>query len=141
MRGFSLELLSATGQRRMDGVVSFVGEDASGSFGILAGHVRSMTSLLFGLARFRCASEEWQYLAVPGGLLYFVDNHLQICCRRFLVDSDYERISTLLQQQLLSEEQALREMKESLRRMEESVLKRLWDISRPAGGGYMGGAP
>ena len=141
MREFSLELLSASEQRRIDGVVSFVGEDVSGSFGILTGHVRSMTSLLFGLARFRCANEEWQYLAVPGGLLYFVDNHLRVCCRRFLVDSDYERISTLLRQQLLSEEQALREMKQSLRRMEESVLKRLWDISRPGSGGHMGGVP
>jgi len=139
---FTLELLSATAQRNIDGVVSFVGEDASGSFGLLPGHVRSMTALLFGLARFRLNEESgevgqggegtdgWQYLAVPGGLLYFVDNHLQICCRRFLVDTDFERISTLLQRQLLVEEQQLHAMKESLRRMEESILRRLWDVTR-----------
>lgn len=141
MREFRLELLSATERRCFDGVVSFVGEDASGSFGILAGHARSMTSLLFGLARFCRAGEDWQYLAVPGGLLYFVDNRLQVCCRRFLVDRDYARIAAVLGRQLLAEEQALRETKESLRRMEESVLRRLWEINRPGAARGLGGAP
>ena len=34
-------------------MASFIGEDDSGSFGILAGHARMMTMLGFGLARFR----------------------------------------------------------------------------------------
>ncbi|WOX05596.1 F0F1 ATP synthase subunit epsilon [Microbulbifer pacificus] len=130
MNSFSLELLSATEQRRVDGVTSFVGEDASGSFGILAGHTRTIAPLLFGLARFRRGNEQWQYLALPGGLLYFLDNHLQIFTRRFLIDADYARISALLQQQLLAEEQRLVETKESLARMEESMLRRLWELSR-----------
>ncbi|WP_226661550.1 F0F1 ATP synthase subunit epsilon [Microbulbifer aggregans] len=130
MNRFSLELLSATEQQRFDGVTSFVGEDNSGSFGILAGHTRTIAPLLFGLARFRCGSTPWQYLALPGGLLYFLDNRLQIFTRRFLIDADYERISTLLQQQLLAEEQRLVETKESLARMEESMLRRLWELSR-----------
>lgn len=130
MKTFSLQLLSAIEQQQIDGVTSFVGEDASGSFGILAGHARSITSLVFGLARFRRDEEEWQYLALPGGLLYFVDNRLQICTRHFLIDSDYERISELLQQQLVAEEQDLMEMKESLQRMEESLLRRLWEAGR-----------
>lgn len=130
VKTFSLQLLSTIEQRQIDGVTSFVGEDASGSFGILADHARSITSLVFGLARFRRDADEWQYLALPGGLLYFVDNRLQICTRHFLIDSDYERISGLLQQQLLAEEQSLYEMKESLRRMEESLLRRLWEAGR-----------
>ncbi|WP_308367412.1 MULTISPECIES: hypothetical protein [unclassified Microbulbifer] len=134
MKTFSLQLLSATEQQRIDGVTSFVGEDASGSFGILAGHMRTMTALVFGLARFRRAEEGWQYLALPGGLLYFLDNQLQICARRYLIDSDYERISGLLQQQLLAEERGLHAMKESLRRMEESILRRLWEVGRQSPG-------
>nr|WP_246394546.1 F0F1 ATP synthase subunit epsilon [Microbulbifer rhizosphaerae] len=126
--------MSATEQRRIDGVTSFVGEDASGSFGILAGHMRTMTALVFGLARFRRVEEGWQYLALPGGLLYFLDDQLQICARRYLIDSDYERISGLLQQQLLAEERDLHEMKESLRRMEESILRRLWEVGRQSPG-------
>ncbi len=50
---------------------SFIGEDASGSFGLQAGHARFMTILEFGLARFRTAEADWQYLALPGALLYF----------------------------------------------------------------------
>ena len=130
MNIFALELLSAAEQRRIEGVVSFVGEDASGSFGIQAGHERAITVLLFGLARFRCAEADWQYLALPGGLLYFVDNHLQICTRHFLIDSDYDVISDRLQKQLLAEERDLQKTKESLRRMEESVLRRLWELGR-----------
>ncbi|SHE57665.1 F-type H+-transporting ATPase subunit epsilon [Microbulbifer donghaiensis] len=130
MDSFTLRLYSAMEQREFAGVTSFVGEDLSGSFGILAGHQRCMTSLVFGLARFRCGGDDWQYLALPGGLLYFLDNHLQIYSRSYLVASDYERISALLRQQLLAEEQSLHEMKESLRRMEESILRRLWEVGR-----------
>ncbi|WP_193164222.1 F0F1 ATP synthase subunit epsilon [Microbulbifer hainanensis] len=130
MNTFSLLLLSATEQKRIEGVSSFVGEDASGSFGILAGHTRTMTALLFGLARFRRKGEAWEYLALPGGLLYFLDNRLQICTRHYLIDRDYERISELLQQQLMAEEQSLHDTKESLRRLEESILRRLWEAGR-----------
>nr|WP_295797693.1 F0F1 ATP synthase subunit epsilon [uncultured Microbulbifer sp.] len=126
-----MELLSAAEQQQIGGVASFVGEDASGSFGILAGHERAITVLLFGLARFRQVDSDWQYLALPGGLLYFVDNHLKICTRHYLIDSDYERISETLQRQLVAEERELTKMKESLRRMEESVLRRLWELGRP----------
>ncbi|WP_237056364.1 F0F1 ATP synthase subunit epsilon [Microbulbifer sediminum] len=133
MTYFRLELLSAAEERHVDNVISFVGEDDSGSFGILAGHGRCITSLVFGLARFRCDGEGWQYLAVPGGVLYFLDSRLQICTRHFLVDNDYGRISELLQRKLLAEEEQQREMKESLRRLEEALLRRLWEAGRRDG--------
>ena len=38
----------------------FVGEDTSGSFGILADHSRMMTTLVVGLARFRIGDTNWQ---------------------------------------------------------------------------------
>ncbi|SDZ80952.1 F0F1 ATP synthase subunit epsilon [Microbulbifer marinus] len=130
MKAFTLQLYSATEHEEFADVTSFVGEDASGSFGILAGHLRCVTSLVFGLARFRRGGDDWQYLALPGGLLYFLDNRLQIYSRSYLLDSDYERISTLLRQQLLAEEQSLHQMRESMRRMEESILRRLWEVGR-----------
>jgi F-type H+-transporting ATPase subunit epsilon len=43
------------------------------------------------------------------------------------------RISQELRQQLIAEEQNLRAMKESLHRMEEEALRRLWEMSRQAG--------
>jgi len=133
MRTFTLILQDATHTQRIEQVTSFVGEDATGSFGILAGHTRMMTSLVFGLARFRTRENAWQYLALPGAALYFNDNELSLSTRRYLVDNDYERISTALHEQLLAEEQELHELKKSLHHMEEEVLKRLWEIGHEGG--------
>jgi len=130
MKTFTLRLQDATHAEEIEGITCFVGEDASGSFGILAGHARLMTSLIIGLARFRLDKDNWQYLAVPGAVLYFHDNVLTLSTRRYLLDADYMRISQALQQQLLTEEEKLHAMKESLHRMEEAVLKRLWEMGR-----------
>ena len=130
MKSFSLRLQDATHSEEMAGVTSFVGEDASGSFGILAGHARMMSSLIIGLARFRIGEGSWQYLALPGAVLYFHNNMLTLSTRHYLLDDDYMRISQALQQQLLAEEEKLHTMKESLHRMEEEVLKRLWEMGR-----------
>ena len=135
MKTFRLTLSDATRRETFEEVISFVGEDASGSFGILAGHARLMTALLFGLARFRRADGHWRYLAFPGALLYFVNDELSISTRRYLLDDDYGRISVALQEQLLAEEEGLRVMKESLHRMEEELLRRLWEINRAGGTG------
>ena len=133
MRTFTLILNDATRIQRIEQLTSFVGEDATGSFGILAGHARMMTSLVFGLARFRSGEDAWQYLALPGAVLYFNDNELSLSTRRYLVDDDYERISIALHEQLLAEENELRELKKSLHHMEEEVLKRLWEIGHEGG--------
>jgi len=130
VKSFSLRLQDATRSEEIAGVTSFIGEDASGSFGILAGHSRMLTALLIGLARFRVGEGAWQYLAVPGAVLYFQNNVLTLSTRRYLLDADYMRISLALQQQLLGEEEQLHTMKTSLHRMEEAMLKRLWEMGR-----------
>ena len=130
MNTFKLILQDASRSVSFEQVSSFVGEDDSGSFGLQAGHARLMASLVFGMARFRIADQAWQYLAMPGALLYFADNELTINTRRYLLDTDYQRISTALQQQLLAEEEELKSMKDSLHRMEEQVLRRMWELGR-----------
>ena len=135
MKTFTLILQDATRTERIEQVTSFTGEDASGSFGILASHARMMTSLVFGLARFRVGRNHWQYLALPGAVLYFNDNELSLSTRRYLLDDDYERISIALHEQLLAEEKELHELKKSLHHMEEEVLKRLWEMGHDSGRG------
>jgi F-type H+-transporting ATPase subunit epsilon len=134
VKTFTLALHDATRSEEIPDVTSFVGEDSSGSFGILAGHARMMTSLIIGLARFRIGEDTWKYLALPGAVLYFRDNLLTLSTRRYLLDEDYMRISQALQQQLLTEEEQLHTMKESLHRMEREVLKRLWEMGREGAG-------
>ena len=62
---FVLNLFDATHEQRIIGVTSFVGEDSTGSFGIQSNHARFMTTLIFGLARFRLGADDWHYLALP----------------------------------------------------------------------------
>lgn len=131
MSGFVLQLFDGRQSERIEGVSSFVGEDASGSFGLLPGHARLMTVLVFGLARFRCGEQAaWEYLALPGALLYFADNTLTLASRHYLRDADYERISQRLGDELLAEEEELHDIRESLRRMEEAMFKRLWELGQ-----------
>lgn len=130
MNQFALNLLDATHEQRITGVTSFIGEDASGSFGILPNHARFMTTLVFGLARFRLMTKDWQYLALPGAVVYFNNNELRLSTRHFLIDTDLERISFLLEQQLIAEEENLRATRESLHQMEQAMLKRLWILKR-----------
>ena len=93
MGTFEMHVQSATQYELIDGVTSFVGADDSGSFGIRARHARMMTALDYGLARYQLHDGSWHYLAFPRGILYFVDNALYISTRRFLHDTDYQRIS------------------------------------------------
>ena len=130
MNVFTLQLRDYQHQQRFDDAVSFVGEDASGSFGVMAQHTRMMTSLVFGLARFRRVEGSWTYLALPGGLAYFCDNTLSIVTRRYFLDADYERISHTLTEELLAEETKLSSIKQSLRHMEEDLLKQMWLLRR-----------
>jgi F-type H+-transporting ATPase subunit epsilon len=130
MKSFVLHLQDATHYERIDRVTSFVGQDDSGLFGILADHARMMTVLAFGLARYRTTDDRWHFLAVPRGLLYCVDNNLYLSARRYIHDDEYVRISQALEEQLVTEETALRTIKDSLQRLEEEMFKRLWRMGR-----------
>jgi F-type H+-transporting ATPase subunit epsilon len=130
MNTFTLRLNGTRQSSRIGGVESFVGEDVSGRFGLKAGHERFMTALVFGLARYRCHDGEWRYLALPGALLYFVDNTLSINTRRYIEDTDYRRISLALTEQLLKEEEVLTGLKRNLRQLEEAMLRQMLDMER-----------
>jgi F-type H+-transporting ATPase subunit epsilon len=126
---FAMHLQSAAQYQRIDSVLSFVGQDDSGSFGILGGHEHMLTVLSYGLARYR-TGEDWVYLAVPGAILRFVDNELFITTRRYFTDTDYQKISGVLLMQLLQEEEQLRSVKENITRLEQEMLRRLWQMQR-----------
>jgi F-type H+-transporting ATPase subunit epsilon len=89
-----------------------------------------MTLLRFGLARFRVLGEDWEYLALPGALAYFLDGELHLSTRHYLRGKDYDKISTALEQELLVEEDNLQVVKQSLHRLEEEMFKRLWKLKR-----------
>jgi F-type H+-transporting ATPase subunit epsilon len=130
MNAFVLHLESATQYERIENVTAFAGQDDSGGFGILAGHMRMMTVLTLGLARFRVAGGEWEYLALPGALAYFVNNELHIGTRRYLRDKDFGRMAAALREELMAEEEAMREMKRSVKHLEQAMYRRLREMRR-----------
>jgi F-type H+-transporting ATPase subunit epsilon len=125
MKTFVLHLQSATQYERIADVVSFVGADASGSFGILADHERMIAALGVGLARCRTADGNWQYVAMPGGVLYFARGELTVSTRRYLRGAEYASMSDALRDQLLAEEEKLREVRQTLARLEDEMLRHL----------------
>lgn len=130
MNTFVLHLCAADQYERIEDVVSFTGEDRSGSFGLLARHDRFMTLLTFGLARLRLLDDRYEYLGLPGGLLYFSNNELRISTRRYLRDSDAARLAGVLGRELLAEEQALSETRRKLHRLETEMLRQLAHLAR-----------
>ena len=130
LTALAMELRSATQYERIAEVASFVGEDDSGSFGILPGHARMMTALSYGLARYRGSGGAWVYVAIPGGVLYLKDDRLLISTRRYFKDADYARISGALLNELLAEEKNLRATKDSLDRLEQEMFRRLRELAR-----------
>ena len=130
MNGFTVQLQSAVQCDRLEGVVSFVGEDASGSFGLMKGHGRFVTTLAFGLAQLGYDDGRRDYLALPGAVVYFDSDQLTISTRRYLRDDDYNRISEVLRDEMVQEEQVLVEFKHSLEQMERAMMLRLWRIGR-----------
>jgi F-type H+-transporting ATPase subunit epsilon len=134
--GLTLQLNSAARSQRIEGVASFVGADASGSFGIQPGRARFMTVLEYGLARFCDAGGVWQYLACPGAILHHRDNELVINTRRYLLDTDFARISAQLAGQLAQEDAELQGIKDKLQRLEQELFRRLrqmdsWETRAP----------
>ncbi|WP_106225079.1 F0F1 ATP synthase subunit epsilon [Legionella pneumophila] len=130
MELFTIHLKSATQYETRDRVVSFVGEDHSGQFGILAHHDRMMTCLKFGLAWFRYENDETEYLALPGAVVYFIENQLHIVTRHYVRHKDYQAIQMAIEEELHWEENNLSRIKESLHRLDEEMLKRLWELKR-----------
>jgi F-type H+-transporting ATPase subunit epsilon len=130
MSTFTLHLYAADRYECIDEVASFVGEDESGSFSLLARHDRFMTVLTFGLVRLRRGDGPTEYLGLPGGVLYFVDNALYLSTRRYLRDTDARRIAQALAGELLQEERTLAETRRKLHLLEAEMLKRLVQLGR-----------
>ena len=130
MKTFALHIESSGRSELIDSVVSFSGEDDSGSFGILAGHAPMITVLKLGLASFRTAKSANGYLAITGGVLYFHDNALHISTRDYSLGEGCDRITAVVLTRMKAEEENLSAMKQSVRQLEEELLKRLWELRR-----------
>lgn len=130
MNTFQLHLQSATQNEKINDVISFMAEDRTGQFGILANHARFMTTLVYGLAKYITQKHETEYLVLPGGLLYFVNNQLYISTRHYLRNNNYQTLLIIMDKELNIEDEKIRSTKESLHRLDEEILKRLLTLKQ-----------
>ncbi|UZR29263.1 F0F1 ATP synthase subunit epsilon [Methylococcus mesophilus] len=130
MRTFALCLRDTHRCEELKGIETFVGVDDTGSFAIRAGHAPLIAALGFGLARFKPEDAAWRYLALPGAVLNFADNRLELLTRRFYLYDDYRIAATALREELETEERTLAETRASIRALEQHMLKRLWQLRR-----------
>jgi F-type H+-transporting ATPase subunit epsilon len=131
----TLILLDGRSSTRVDDVVSFVGADASGQFGVLPGHVAMLTVLEPGLFRYRTThASAWTWGACLGGLLSCAmdarRDDVSIVSRRFLQGDEPEALQTQLDQ-LLQREGALRlGTRESQARIDFAFYKRMQELAQ-----------
>src|SRR5574343_1227263 len=135
MNAFTLALLDSRGTEVFANVSQFVGADTQGSFGILAGHVHTVTLLRYGLARFCDLCGVWRYLALPGGVLRFVDNTLTVSTVRYFLGDDRELISDQLAEEMARSDSEVHSARATLSEIEHSLVRRLAELSKRGIGG------
>lgn len=126
----TVRLLSATRVEALADVVAFEGEDASGRFSLWPRAERTVTCLRFGAARVRYAGGGEEFLALAGAVLHFVDPELSLATRRYARSSSLAEVLRALDDELRREEEALREVRASVRGLDEELLQRLWRLGR-----------
>lgn len=134
MRTFALALLDSRGADRFDAVVQFVAADATGAFGILAGHADMVAVLRYGLARFVDDTGKWHYASLPGGVLHVAGGRVSIATVRYFLGEERGAIVRQLQEELAREDSDVRTARTTLAEIEQSLLRRLGQLSGAAPG-------
>ena len=133
MNDFALTLLDSAGADRFERVTQFVGADASGSFGILAGHEPLVAALRYGLARFEDDSGRWHYVALPGGILRFHANALSVAAVRYFLGDEPGILVERLAAEMARDDSELSAARQTLAKIDRSLVRRLADMERYGG--------
>lgn len=135
MSTFALALLDNRGAERFDAVRQFIAADASGSFGVLAGHARMVAVLRYGLARFEDAQGRWRYLALPGGILHFADNRLTLTTVSYFLGERRDVLLDQLAAEMARADSEIAVAQATLTQIEQTLLRRLVELTGRAAGG------
>lgn len=133
MNNFRVQVQGIEEYWSADNIVSVVGSDASGRFGIQAGHEFFITSLQPGLIRLCDDKGQWFYLAQPGAVLVFEHGQLNIACTEFMRGADAEQLLNQLEKNWLQQDQDLHAAKSSILQVEQTLARKLWQMNRQEG--------
>ncbi|MDH5751112.1 MAG: F0F1 ATP synthase subunit epsilon [Deltaproteobacteria bacterium] len=133
MNSYTMHLRDVMKARDIVGVTCFVGETEDGAFGILPGHERAIIQLSYGLARYRQDGPDWQYLLLPGGVLYFQGEDMTIMSRHIFQSDDLGTALGEMENRLRAEEQSLENLKANLQHLEQEMMRKLWRLETGSG--------
>jgi len=123
----------------LDGVRSLRASDASGSFGILPGHVNLVTVLPASVIEWRGTDGEWQYCAVRGGVFSVSDgNRVVVACRQGVLGRDLASLESEVRRAGIAETDADRRARVEQTRLHAQAVRRLLQYLVPRRGGDAG---
>lgn len=107
-------------------VVSFRGEDKSGGFGILPGHVDLLTVLTSSVIRWRQSGSTWNFCALRGGVLTVAGGtSIRIACRQGVVGTDLERLEDEVKAQERAESEAARKIRVEQAKLHARAIRQI----------------
>jgi F-type H+-transporting ATPase subunit epsilon len=133
LRTFALTLMDSTQTQQFAAVRECQAADASGSFGLLAGHAPFVAVLRYGLLRFTNGDSVSHYVAFPGGILRFADNHLQVVTSRFFSGDERQVLVDRMTAEIAREDSDVRQARQTLAKIEQTLMRHLGELSSRAG--------
>ena len=128
MNGFRLSLLDCRGSDHFEHVNQFIGADATGTFGVLAGHAPMVAVLRYGLARFLDDVGKWRYVALPGGILRFSHNAMSLVAVRYFHGDDPGTLVERLAQEMAQDDSELSAARQTMAKIDQALLRRLTEV-------------
>ncbi|MBV8273434.1 MAG: hypothetical protein JO067_14295 [Cupriavidus sp.] len=135
MRTFTLTMLDGHRAVDIDDITSLVATDASGAFGVQAGHADLLTVIEPGLFRYRTRkAPDWNFGASLGGMLHCRTLHehtaVRIVSGRFLFGPDPAALQSAFAELLENENQLRISTRESRLQLEFVLYKRMQELAR-----------
>jgi F-type H+-transporting ATPase subunit epsilon len=110
-------------------------EDASGSFGILPGHVDLLTVLPASVVRWQRADGTMRYCALRGGVMTMsAGTSISIACRWGMIGDDLDRLSQEVRALQHHEADAERQARVEHMRAHTRAVRQIMNYLRPEGG-------
>ncbi len=135
MNTFALDLHDGHGSGHFPAVRQFIGADASGSFGLLAGHAHFVAALRYGLARFIDDDGQWHYLALPSAVLVFEHNRLRLATARYFLGTERDAICNQLECASTALDSELAAARATFDQIDRVLVRRLGELAQQAGSG------
>ncbi|SFH43072.1 F0F1 ATP synthase subunit epsilon [Modicisalibacter xianhensis] len=114
-----------------DDIVALRADDASGSFGLLPGHVDFLTVLSPSVVRWRCQAGHQGYCAVNSGVLSLVGHELRIACREGVTGDDLDALEARVHQTRDYQQDNIRQARVEHLRLHTQAVRQLVRYLRP----------